>query len=122
MGETFKLIGFCENPYPYIKAADLWVCSSRYEGFSTFVTEGMILGKPVVTTDCTGMRELLGDSEYGLIVENKEESLLRGMRRMLSEPELRSSYANKAANRGRDFSARQLTEKTEQFFLNMLEE
>ncbi len=122
LSDSVHLFGFCKNPYPYIKAADLLVCSSRYEGFSTFVTEGMILGKPVVTTDCTGMRELLGDSEYGLIVENKEESLLRGMRRMLSEPELRQSYANKAAIRGRNFSARQLTEKTEQFFLKLLEE
>ncbi len=122
LSDSVDLLGFCENPYPYIKEADLLVCSSRYEGFSTFVTEGMILGKPVVTTDCTGMRELLGDSEYGLIVENSEQALLCGMHRMLSEPELRLSYANNAEERGKDFSARQLTEKTEHFFLNMLKE
>ena len=122
VSDSVRLLGFCDNPYPYMAEADLLVCASSYEGFSTFVTEGLILGKPIVTTDCSGMHELLGDSEYGLIVENKEESLLRGMRRMLSEPELRQSYANKAASRGRSFSARQLTEKTEQFFLKLLEE
>lgn len=119
LSDSVKLLGFCDNPYPYMAEADLLVCSSRYEGFSTFVTEGLILGKPIVTTDCSGMHELLSDSEYGLIVENSEEALLSGMRRMLSEPELRQSYANKAAIRGRSFSARQLTEKTEQFFLSL---
>lgn len=122
LADSVKLFGYCSNPYPYIKAADLLVCSSRYEGFSTFVTEGMILGKPIVTTRCSGMEELLGDSEYGLITENSEEALLEGMRTMLGDAGLRERYAARAAVRRRDFSARQLTEKTERFFLNMLED
>lgn len=122
LADSVKLLGFCANPYPYIKAADLLVCSSRYEGFSTFVTEGMILGKPVVTTDCTGMHELLGDSEYGLITGNSEEALHAGLRRMLEDPSLRERYAAKAAVRGRDFFARKLTESTERFLIALLEE
>ena len=105
--------GFQNNPYPFIKAADLLVCSSRYEGFSTFVTEGLILGKPIVTTACTGMRELLGDSEYGLIVENSTEGLLEGMKRCLSDPEIRSHYSLKAKERGKAFSAKELTQQAE---------
>ena len=119
LSDSVKLFGYCSNPYPYIKAADLLVCSSRYEGFSTFVTEGMILGKPVVTTDCSGMRELLGDSEYGLITENSEAGLLNGMRRMLTDSDLRAGYAACAASRGRDFSARALTEKTEAYLISI---
>lgn len=122
VSESVKLLGYCSNPYPFMANADFLTCSSRYEGFSTFVNEGLILGKPIVTTECSGMHELLGDSEYGLIVENSEEGLLDGMRRMLCEPELRNAYAAKAAVRGKAFSARQLTEKTEQFLLCMLEE
>lgn len=120
--DSVCLLGYCDNPYPYIKEADLLVCSSRYEGFSTFVTEGMILGKPVVTTDCTGMRELLGDSEYGLITANDEDALLDGMRQMIRDDTLRAAYAQKAANRGLDFSAAQLTEQTQRYFLNILED
>lgn len=122
LADSVKLLGFCVNPYPYIKAADLLVCSSRYEGFSTFVTEGVILGKPIVTTDCTGMRELLGNSEYGMIVENSEEALLNGMRRILTNPSLRTEYAAKATARGKQFSARELTAKSEAFFSKLLEE
>ena len=91
------------------------MCSSRFEGLSTFVTEGLILGKPIVTTDCTGMRELLGDSEYGLITPNSREGLYAGMKECLSDPELLAHYAEKAQERGKEFSAEALTRQTEAF-------
>ena len=122
LSDSVSLLGFQSNPYPYMNAADLLVCSSRYEGFSTFVAEGLVLGKPIVTTECSGMRELLGDSEFGLITENSEADLLTGVRRLLSDPEARIGYAARAEVRGRDFSAAALTEKTEQFILNTLED
>lgn len=115
-----KLLGFQENPYCLMAAADLLVCSSVYEGFSTFVTEGLILGKPVVTTNCSGMDELLGDSEYGLITENDDEALYQGLKRMLTEPELRAHYAEKAAERGRDFRQETLARETEAFLAREL--
>lgn len=112
--------GFIENPYPYMAEADLLACSSVYEGYSTFMTEGVILGKPIVTTDVSGMRELLGDSEYGLIVENDDEAFYRGMKQMLQDPALRSAYAEKAEKRGQRFSAEQLTKTAEEFFEKLL--
>ena len=112
--------GFMENPYPFMREADLLVCSSIFEGYSTFMTEGVILGKPIVTTDVSGMRELLGDSERGLITENDDEAFLNGMRRMLTDTKLREDYATKAAERGKAFSASVLTEQTEQFFADIM--
>ena len=108
--------GFIENPYPYMREADLLACSSVYEGYSTFMTEGLILGKPIVTTDVSGMRELLGDSEYGLITENDDEAFYLGMKKMLTDEDCRKSYAESAASRSGDFSAQKLTETTERFF------
>ena len=117
--DTVKLLGFQENPYPILKAADLLVCSSRYEGLSTFVTEGLILGKPIVTTDCTGMRELLADSEFGLITDLTEEALYHGMKTMLQDESLRDRYAEKAAERGWDFSTDRLVQDTESYFMKL---
>lgn len=116
IADTAKLIGFKHNPYPFLREAEMLVCSSDYEGFSTFVTEGMILGKPVVTTDCTGMREILGDSEFGLITELSDDGLYEGMKIMLSEETLRLHYAEKAAEHGKDFSARVIAKESEKFF------
>ena len=119
LADSVNLLGFQENPYPILNAADLLVCSSRYEGLSTFVTEGLVLGKPIVTTDCTGMRELLGNSEFGLITEMTEDALFDGMKTMLQNEMLRSQYAEKAITRGRDFSAERLVQDTEDYFVKL---
>lgn len=116
------LSGFCRNPYPYILNADLAVCSSLYEGFSTFITEGLILGKPIVTTDVSGMRELLGDSVYGLITDNDDEAFYQGLRRMLTEPGLMAHYAQQARLRGQDFRRETLVRETEDFLERLLAE
>ncbi len=115
--ESVKLLGFRENPYCLMNAADLLVCSSVYEGFSTFVTEGLILGKPIVTTDVSGMRELLGDSEYGLVTANDDEAFYEGVRRMLTEQGLMQAYAKRAKQCGKDFSGVKLARYTEEFLI-----
>lgn len=122
LSDSVKLLGYQTNPYPFMKTADLLVCSSRYEGFSTFVTEGLILGKPIVTTDCTGMRELLGDGKYGMIVENEEKALEEGIHEMLRSDLLRDNYAVLARRRGSEFSSKRLTKQTEQYLLDLIED
>ena len=115
LSASVKLFGFQKNPYPYMKAADMIVCSSSFEGFSTVITESTILGKAIVTTDCSGMREILGDSEYGLITENADGAFYEGLKTMLTDPELRHEYAKKAALRGKRFSMEQLVSETQNF-------
>ena len=116
-----KMLGFQNNPYPFIKNADLLVCSSNYEGFSTFVTEGLILGKTIVTTDCSGMYELLGKNEYGLITENDDKAFENGLRKMLSDSAMLSDYTEKAKLRSKQFSKENLTAETEKLFFRTLE-
>lgn len=117
--ESVRLLGFASNPYPYLKACDFYVCSSRYEGMSTTVIESLILGKPIVTTDCTGMRELLGDSEFGMINASSTDGIQAGMRCMLEDATLRARYGRKAAERGRAFSASTLTRQTEKLLTDL---
>lgn len=103
--KSFFLLGFRDNPYKYLSKADLFVCSSRREGFSTSVTEALILGIPVVSTRCSGAEELLGsNNEYGIVTENSEEGIYEGLRRMLTEPGLLEEYRSKATERGKRFS------------------
>lgn len=108
--------GFVPNPYPYIKAADLYVCSSIYEGYSTAVSEALILGTPVLTTDVSGMREMLGDSEYGLIVENDDNSFERGLKMLLDNPDQLSYYKKKAEERGSYFELNNRLKAIEDLF------
>ena len=106
---TFHMVGYRTNPYKYVKNCDLYVCSSHSEGFSTSVTESLVVGTPVVTTLCSGMTELLGENnEYGIVTENNEDALYEGIKKMLTTPDLLDAYAAKAKERGKAFS----TEKT----------
>jgi glycosyltransferase involved in cell wall biosynthesis len=58
-----KILGFQQNPYKYIKNAKLLVLSSDREGLPTVIIESLILGTPVVSTDCpTGPKEILVDN------------------------------------------------------------
>lgn len=118
--ERVTFWGFQENPYPYMKAADVIVCASRYEGFSTVMTEAMILGKAAVTTPCAGMRELLGESEYGLITEDSVAGIYRGIKVLLDDPELQTYYAKAAALRAETFTKAKTVGETERFFSGLL--
>lgn len=107
-GEYLTLLGYKENPFKYVANADLFVCSSIHEGYSTAVTEALIVGTPVITTDCSGMSELLGNNEYGIITENDENKLYAAVFKALTtEGELRR-LKDMAENRSNYFS----TQKT----------
>lgn len=99
-----KLWGYKSNPYPYMKVSDFFICCSRTEGYSTVVTESLILGLPVITTCCAGMKELLEDNKYGIIVENENDALLNGMRNILVNKELNTRYIAQAVEGGNRFS------------------
>lgn len=102
--ETVKLWGYQENPYKFINKADIYVCSSYIEGYSTAVTEAIIVGKPIVTTRCSGMNEILENGKYGMIVENNEKALYEGIKKMLINTELRKKYENLSTKRKEYFN------------------
>ena len=118
--QIVRLRGFTANPYPYMRRADVLVCSSHYEGSSTVIREAMILGKPVVTTDCGDMREILGESVYGILTENSLEGLYQGLRRMVTSVELRTRYEKLAAERGRKMNKAWAVKENEDFLLQTL--
>lgn len=111
-----KLEGFVNNPYPFIQMADAFVCSSRSEGFSTVITEALILGKPVITTDCAGMQELFGGYECGVICENDEYALLEEMRRIINHQGNLNRYVNQVNVRAQFFKLRNRIKELERIF------
>lgn len=117
VSDCIKLLGFKDNPYSFYAKSDLFVCSSITEGFSTAATEALILGIPIVTTNCSGMYELFGERECGIITENSENSLYLGIKRAISNPELLSHYRKEAQSRGKCFSLEQRMSEIEALLL-----
>ncbi|MDO4378760.1 MAG: glycosyltransferase [Erysipelotrichia bacterium] len=116
INDVVTFLGYKENPYKYVKNADLFVCSSLHEGFSTAVTEALIVGTPVITALCSGMRELLGDNEYGVITDNDEDALFNGVLDLINDKNLLNYYREKAHERGCIFDTELTTSNVEAFF------
>ena len=84
---TVILWGFQSNPYKYIKEADLFVCSSIAEGYSTVITESVVLKTPVISVDVAGAREPKDFSRCYRVVDNNEESLYEEIKEILLNKE-----------------------------------
>ena len=115
MGAFVHIWGFLKNPYAYISKCDLFVCSSLAEGFSTAATEALVLGLPIVTTDCAGMKELLGDDSCGIIVDNNEDALYLGLKMLLNDSARLDKMKVAAKRRGAYFSIESLMPPLESF-------
>jgi glycosyltransferase involved in cell wall biosynthesis len=75
--QDVNLMGFVQNPYPYISHASLFVLPSRWEGLPTVLVEALYLDTPIIATDCPGgSREILKDGQYGRLVPVDEPLLL----------------------------------------------
>lgn len=82
---NIHLIGYRSNPYPYYKAADLFVMSSRKEGFPNVVLEAITLGTPVVATNCVDWSGVIEPNINGIVVnKNSCKALYEGLKHAFS--------------------------------------
>lgn len=85
IGGSVQLAGHSDRVLAEVGAADLFVSSSRYEGFSNAILEAMALGRPVVVTDCVGAtKDMVEDAKTGILVPaGSSEALEVGLRRAM---------------------------------------
>lgn len=79
------LEGKVDNPYVYMKDSDLFVLSSLYEPFGLVIIEALTLGVPVLATQNSATDKLINDNINGLIVDNSEEGIYKGLKRILKD-------------------------------------
>ena len=114
--ETAKLIGFKENPYPYFTQADYYILSSRYEGYPTVLFEAMVLAKPIIATDVSGVREILNNGELGYIISNEDEEIYNSMKFFLENNDFAVNYTNTIQSKSLPFELKNAVESIEQNF------
>lgn len=83
-----KFLGEQENPHKFTSKADIFICSSYSEGYSTACVEACMLGIPVLTTDVSGAKEIVDEAKAGMIVDNNEMALYSGIKNILDNPML----------------------------------
>lgn len=118
---SVTLLGFTNNPYRYISLANVFVLSSRFEGFGMVVAEALALGVPVVSTDCpSGPAEILKEGEVGLLVPiNDPNNLALAIENVLIDKELAKKLAEKGKERSKDFEIYNVVPKFENVLLEV---
>lgn len=118
LNEDVVLMGWCDNPFRIMGAADIFVLSSLYEGFPNVLLEAMAVGLPVISTACpSGPAELLEEGEFGILVPpDNVHALALEMRKMAEDEAFRAHMAARAQERVRDFSLPRMMGQFEAYF------
>lgn len=118
--DNVSMPGFVNNPYPYIKRSNVFVSSSRREGFGNVLVEAMACGTPIVSTNClSGPAELLKNGEYGkLIPVGDVNALAKAIGEALKSP----IESKKLISRSKDFSVDKVTKNYLMLFKEVLDQ
>lgn len=90
--ENIILLGNKSNPYPYIKASDLFILTSDFEGFPMVIGESLILGTPILTTNYDSAKEQITDGINGIIVEKDTEKIAQELENILANKEILKKF------------------------------
>lgn len=93
--DCFFILGNKMNPYPYFKYCDIYVQTSRHEGYVTTVTEAKLFNKPIITTDVSGAREQIKDGINGEISLISADDITSRLKKLMENPKIREQYSVK---------------------------
>ena len=106
------------NPFAEIAVADLFCLPSRYEGFPLVLLEALVLGIPIVASECGS--ELLGDGDYGhLVATGSVEDLANAVEWHLRAPERLRTMARQGPQRARRFAWSQIADDCRSFLADV---
>ncbi|EIT86541.1 group 1 glycosyl transferase [Fictibacillus macauensis ZFHKF-1] len=92
--DDFILVGAKKNPYPYIAQSDLYVQTSRHEGYCLTLAEARCLHKTIVTTDFSGAREQLEHEPYATILPFDETAMYEEIKAILTDQQVDMKHLN----------------------------
>jgi glycosyltransferase involved in cell wall biosynthesis len=115
------LLGFNENPYAIMGQANLFVLSSKWEGFGNVIIEAMALGLPIITTDCNyGPREIITNNTNGVLVEvGNYQELSKQIFNILNSSDFSKKFSRNATIRAKDFSSEKIIGQYEKMLLSL---
>lgn len=119
--DSFYLAGFQKNPYPFLRSADLYICASDAEGYSTATAEALILQIPAVSTPVAGAAELLSScSSHAISSGFSVQELYDVVCYFLKDRKQYQILKNNVINESWKFSKEALLKENERFLASAL--
>ncbi len=97
--KDYVLLGSRLNPYPYMKDCDIYVQSSRHEGYCITLAEARCFNNPIITTNFTGATEQIINEENGIIVSEDADSIYLGVKKLLDNNDLYEAIRNNLSSK-----------------------
>ena len=120
LSNAVSLAGFQSNPWKYIARADVFLLTSRYEGFGNVLVEAMACGVPVVATASPGTRDIVTSGVDGFLVESHSaDRVAAALRGVLSDAGARHAMGEAAIDAAERFAASQVIERYDRVFASV---
>jgi glycosyltransferase involved in cell wall biosynthesis len=118
ISDKVNFLGYKSNPYKYLKKSEIFVLSSKWEGFGHVIVEAMACGVPVIATDCkSGPREIIENNRYGILVPVGDvEKLAEKIIEVLKDDKLRQKLTELGYERSHYFKASEITNQYARLF------
>jgi len=118
IGDRVKLLGYQNNPWKFMSKSELFILPSIWEGFGNVIVESMLIGIPVISSDCpSGPREILNDGANGKLFKVGDYShLAKTIEDILSGDN--TELINRARIRSKDFSIEKITQEYEKILIH----
>lgn len=116
---NISLIGFKQNPYPYMKGAKVCIMPSKYEGFGLSAVEMLTLGTPVVAANVGGLKNIINDTCGYLMTDYDAEEYALKYFEIVNDSKLYLAKSNGAINTSKKFTD---SEKFKDQFVNIYKE
>lgn len=118
--QTFTILPFAMNPYPYMKQADFFILPSESEAWPLVIAEALILQKPIIATDVGDVSKMIRDQETGLLIKYDTNEMADAMRIFLTKPDVVDNLKEHLKTIEEQFDNQKIFNEIEETFINLL--
>ena len=114
--DYIHFLGYQKNPYKFLRKSDIFVLTSKWEGFGHVIVEAMATNNSVISVDCkSGPKGIIGEN-YGILVNDNVNEISKAILDIINDPVKKENLVKQGLQRAKDFSLKKIVREYETMF------